>query len=119
MEGKELLEAEDRADSPSSRNEDQPPVAQPEASRGGQVLGPAALWDLLEKKFLEYQQLTYRSPEERRESLLSLLPLFLKVRIMLQNFGYYLTNNDCASLCGTVCCIFNFFSLFEGWEEGE
>ncbi|XP_040854166.1 WD repeat- and FYVE domain-containing protein 4-like isoform X2 [Ochotona curzoniae] len=73
MEGKELLEAEDRADSPSSRNEDQP-----EASRGGQVLGPAALWDLLEKKFLEYQQLTYRSPEERRESLLSLLPLFLK-----------------------------------------
>ncbi|XP_058527545.1 WD repeat- and FYVE domain-containing protein 4 isoform X2 [Ochotona princeps] len=78
MEGKDLLEAEGRAESPSARNEDQPPVAQPEASHGGQVLGPAALWDLLEKKFLEYQQLTYRSPEERRESLLSLLPLFLK-----------------------------------------
>ncbi|EHB02925.1 Protein WDFY4 [Heterocephalus glaber] len=72
MEAGEFPKAEDRAEDPGSQNEgqlDSPP--------GGQSPSPTALWDMLERKFLEYQQLAHGSPGHRR-SLLSLLPLFLK-----------------------------------------
>ncbi|XP_023085965.1 WD repeat- and FYVE domain-containing protein 4 isoform X2 [Piliocolobus tephrosceles] len=73
MEAEDLSKAEDRNEDPGSKNEGQ--LAVP---CGGQSPGPTALWDMLERKFLEYQQLTHKSPTERQKSLLSLLPLFLK-----------------------------------------
>ncbi|XP_011805748.1 PREDICTED: WD repeat- and FYVE domain-containing protein 4 [Colobus angolensis palliatus] len=73
MEAEDLSKAEDRNEDPGTKNEGQ--LAVP---REGQSPGPAALWDMLERKFLEYQQLTHKSPTERQKSLLSLLPLFLK-----------------------------------------
>ncbi|KAM6156463.1 WD repeat- and FYVE domain-containing protein 4 [Erethizon dorsatum] len=73
MEAGELPKAEDRAEDPGSQDE-----GQPASPPGGQSPGPTALWDMLEGKFLEYQQLTHRTPEGRQRSLLSLLPLFLK-----------------------------------------
>ncbi|KAF6112259.1 WDFY family member 4 [Phyllostomus discolor] len=78
MEGEDVSKAEDRAKDPGSKNEGQPDVVQPDFPHGGQFQGPAALWEKVEKKFLEYQQLGHRSPAEHQRSLLSLLPLFLK-----------------------------------------
>ncbi|XP_027627322.1 WD repeat- and FYVE domain-containing protein 4 [Tupaia chinensis] len=74
-----LPEAEGRAEDPGSESDGLPTAAQPAFPQGGQPPGPTALWDTLERKFLEYQQLTHGSPDERRESLLCLLPLFLKL----------------------------------------
>uniref|UniRef100_A0A8C9AXW4 Alfy-like armadillo-like repeat domain-containing protein n=1 Tax=Prolemur simus TaxID=1328070 RepID=A0A8C9AXW4_PROSS len=78
MEAEDLSKAEDRTEDPGSKNEDRPAVVQPGVPLGGQSPGPTALWDMLERRFLEYEQLTHRSPDERLKSLLSLLPLFLK-----------------------------------------
>lgn len=78
MEAKDVPKAEDRAEDPGSKNKGQPDVAQPDFPRGGQTPGPTTLWEMLERKFLEYQQQAYRSPAERQKSLLNLLPLFLK-----------------------------------------
>ncbi|XP_058155114.1 WD repeat- and FYVE domain-containing protein 4 isoform X2 [Dasypus novemcinctus] len=73
MEAGGISEAEDRAEEPGSTHAAQHEAAQPE-----RPCGPTALWETLERKFLEFKQLTFRSPEERRKSLLALLPLFLK-----------------------------------------
>ncbi|KAM9702573.1 WD repeat- and FYVE domain-containing protein 4 isoform 5-T5 [Dama dama] len=78
MEAKDFSEAEDRAEDPGSKNKGQPDAAQPDFPPGGQTPGPTALWEMLERKFLEYQQLAPRSPAEQQKSLLNLLPLFLK-----------------------------------------
>ncbi|XP_076787562.1 WD repeat- and FYVE domain-containing protein 4 isoform X2 [Arvicanthis niloticus] len=78
MEAEDLSKAEDRAEDPDFQNEGQPPAVKPSLSLEGQSPGPTVLWDMLEEKFLEYQQLMHKNPEERRKSLLSLLPLFLK-----------------------------------------
>nr|XP_048277556.1 WD repeat- and FYVE domain-containing protein 4 isoform X1 [Myodes glareolus]XP_048277557.1 WD repeat- and FYVE domain-containing protein 4 isoform X1 [Myodes glareolus]XP_048277558.1 WD repeat- and FYVE domain-containing protein 4 isoform X1 [Myodes glareolus]XP_048277559.1 WD repeat- and FYVE domain-containing protein 4 isoform X1 [Myodes glareolus]XP_048277560.1 WD repeat- and FYVE domain-containing protein 4 isoform X1 [Myodes glareolus]XP_048277561.1 WD repeat- and FYVE domain-containi len=78
MEAEDLSKAEDRPEGPGFQNEGQPPAMKPDFPLEGQCPGPTALWDTLEKKFLEYQQLTHKNPEERRKNLLSLLPLFLK-----------------------------------------
>uniref|UniRef100_A0A5F7Z9T5 WDFY family member 4 n=1 Tax=Macaca mulatta TaxID=9544 RepID=A0A5F7Z9T5_MACMU len=78
MEAEDLSKAEDRNEDPGSKSEGQLAAVQPDVPRGGQSPGPTALWDMLERKFLEYQQLTHKSPTERQKSLLSLLPLFLK-----------------------------------------
>lgn len=80
MEAEDLSKAEDRPEGPGFQNEGQFPAMKPDFPLEGQCPGPTALWDTLEKKFLEYQQLTHKNPEERRKNLLSLLPLFLKVR---------------------------------------
>lgn len=81
MEAEDLPKAEDRPEDPGSKNEGQSTAAQPGFPLGRQSPGPTDLWDMLERKFLEYQQMTHGSADERRKSLLSLLPLFLKVRI--------------------------------------
>ncbi|XP_054292971.1 WD repeat- and FYVE domain-containing protein 4 isoform X3 [Pongo pygmaeus] len=78
MEAEDLSKAEDRNEDPGSKNEGQLAVVQPDVPHGGQSPSPTALWDMLERKFLEYQQLTHKSPIEHQKSLLSLLPLFLK-----------------------------------------
>ncbi|PNI21917.1 WDFY4 isoform 3 [Pan troglodytes] len=78
MEAEDLSKAEDRNEDPGSKNEGQLAAVQPDVPHGGQSSSPTALWDMLERKFLEYQQLTHKSPIERQKSLLSLLPLFLK-----------------------------------------
>nr|XP_014697031.2 LOW QUALITY PROTEIN: WD repeat- and FYVE domain-containing protein 4 [Equus asinus] len=78
MEAEDVSTAEDRAEDPGSNNEGRPDGAQPDYPHGGQPPGPTALWEMLERKFLEYQQLPHRSPGERHKGLLSLLPLFLK-----------------------------------------
>ncbi|KAM5241310.1 WD repeat- and FYVE domain-containing protein 4 isoform 3-T5 [Hipposideros larvatus] len=78
METEDVSKAEDKAEDPASQNEGQPDVAQPDFPHGRQSQGPTALWEMLERKFLGYQQLAHRSPAERQKSLLSLLPLFLK-----------------------------------------
>ncbi|XP_057626452.1 WD repeat- and FYVE domain-containing protein 4 [Chionomys nivalis] len=78
MEAEDLSKAEDRPEDPGFQNEGQSPAMKPDFPLEGQCPGPTALWDTLEKKFLEYQQLTHKNPEERRKNLLSLLPLFLK-----------------------------------------
>uniref|UniRef100_H0WV48 WDFY family member 4 n=1 Tax=Otolemur garnettii TaxID=30611 RepID=H0WV48_OTOGA len=78
MEAEDLSKAEDRSEDPSARNGDQDTVTQSNFPVGGQSPGPTALWDTLERQFLEYEQLSDRSPDERQKSLLSLLPLFLK-----------------------------------------
>ncbi|KAH0510243.1 WD repeat- and FYVE domain-containing protein 4 [Microtus ochrogaster] len=78
MEAEDLSKAEDRPEDPGFQNEGQSPAMKHDFPLEGQCPGPTALWDTLEKKFLEYQQLTHKNPEERRKNLLSLLPLFLK-----------------------------------------
>ncbi|XP_049501299.1 WD repeat- and FYVE domain-containing protein 4 isoform X1 [Panthera uncia] len=78
MEAEDVSRAEDRAECPGSKNEGQPDVAQPDFPHGGQSPGPTALWEMLERKFLEYQKLAHGSPAEHQQSLLNLLPLFLK-----------------------------------------
>lgn len=80
MEAEDLSKAEDRPGDSSFQNEGQSPAVQPDFPAEGQHPGPTALWDMLEKKFQEYQQLIHKNLEDRRKSLLSLLPLFLKVR---------------------------------------
>lgn len=82
MEAKDVSKAEDRAEDPGSENKGQPDIAAPDLPQGGQTPGPTALWEMLERKFLEYQQLDPRSPAERQKSLLNLLPQFLKVSII-------------------------------------
>ncbi|CAH7126598.1 Wdfy4 [Phodopus roborovskii] len=78
MEAEDLSKAEDRPEDPGFQNENQSPALKPDFPLEEQCPGPTVLWDMLEKKFLEYQQLTHKNPEERRKNLLSLLPLFLK-----------------------------------------
>ncbi|XP_066098694.1 WD repeat- and FYVE domain-containing protein 4 isoform X2 [Saccopteryx bilineata] len=78
MEAEDVSKAEDRAEKPRIKNEGQPDAAQAELPHGGPSQGPTVLWEMVEQKFLEYQQLANRSPAERQKSLLSLLPLFLK-----------------------------------------
>ncbi|XP_037659974.1 WD repeat- and FYVE domain-containing protein 4 [Choloepus didactylus] len=77
MEVEGISKAEDRAEDLGSTNED-PPAARPDLPQGEPLQGPSALWEVLEQKFLEFEQLVFRSPEERQKSLLGLLPLFLK-----------------------------------------
>jgi hypothetical protein len=96
------MEAEDRPGEPGSKNEDQPTAGQPGIPLGGLSPGPTALWDMLETKFLEYQQLTHQNPDEHRKSLLSLLPLFLKVRIFFESFNCF--NNYIFKVC-SLCHI--------------
>lgn len=83
MEGEDVSKAEDGVEDPASKHEGQPDVAQPDFPHGGQSQGPTALWEMLERKFLEYQTLAHGSAAERQKSLLSLLPLFLKVSILI------------------------------------
>ncbi|XP_025736364.1 WD repeat- and FYVE domain-containing protein 4 isoform X2 [Callorhinus ursinus] len=78
MEVEDVSRAEDRAEYPGSKTEGQPDVAQPDFLHGRQSPGPTALWEMLERKFLEYQKLAHESPAEHQQSLLNLLPLFLK-----------------------------------------
>lgn len=78
MEAEDLSKTEDRPEDPGFQNEGQSPAVKPSFSLEGQSPGPSVLWDMLEQKFLDYQQLMPRNPEERRKNLLSLLPLFLK-----------------------------------------
>uniref|UniRef100_A0A8C9P8F4 WD repeat- and FYVE domain-containing protein 4 n=1 Tax=Spermophilus dauricus TaxID=99837 RepID=A0A8C9P8F4_SPEDA len=78
MEAEDLSKAEDGPENPGLKNEGQSAAVQPEGPLGRQSPGPTDLWDMLERKFLEYQQMTYGSADERRKSLLCLLPLFLK-----------------------------------------
>uniref|UniRef100_A0A673T1B7 WDFY family member 4 n=1 Tax=Suricata suricatta TaxID=37032 RepID=A0A673T1B7_SURSU len=78
MEAEDVSRAEDRAECAGSKNEGQPDVAQPDFPLGSESPGPTALWEMLERKFLEYQQLAHGSPAEHQQSLLNLLPLFLK-----------------------------------------
>ncbi|KAF7464798.1 Hypothetical predicted protein [Marmota monax] len=78
MEAEDLSKAEDGPEDPGLKNEGQSAAVQPEFPLGRQSPGPTDLWDMLERKFLEYQQMTYGSADERRKSLLCLLPLFLK-----------------------------------------
>ncbi|KAM4840423.1 WD repeat- and FYVE domain-containing protein 4 isoform X1 [Urocitellus parryii] len=78
MEAEDLSKAEDGPEDPGLKNEGQSAAVQPEIPLGRQSPGPTDLWDMLERKFLEYQQMTYGSADERRKSLLCLLPLFLK-----------------------------------------
>ncbi|XP_062943018.1 WD repeat- and FYVE domain-containing protein 4 [Cynocephalus volans] len=78
METEDLSKAVDRTEDPGSKNDVQPTAVQPDLPLGEQSPGPTALWDTLERKFLEYQHLTHRSLDERQKNLLSLLPLFLK-----------------------------------------
>ncbi|KAL6059161.1 hypothetical protein STEG23_008068, partial [Scotinomys teguina] len=78
MEVEDLSKAEDRPEDPGFQKEVQSPAMKLDFPLEGQCPGPTVLWDMLEKKFLEYQQLIHKNPEERRKSLLSLLPLFLK-----------------------------------------
>lgn len=81
MEPVEFSKADDRSEDLDFQNEGQSPAMKHDFPLEGQSPAPTVLWDQLEKKFLEYQQLMYKDPEERRKSLLSLLPLFLKVRV--------------------------------------
>ncbi|XP_050997771.1 WD repeat- and FYVE domain-containing protein 4 isoform X1 [Acomys russatus] len=78
MDVEEFSKAEDRPEDPGFQNEGQSLAEKPNFPLEGQITDPTVLWDMLEKKFLEYQQLTHKNLEERRKSLLSLLPLFLK-----------------------------------------
>uniref|UniRef100_A0A8C5NWV7 WD repeat and FYVE domain containing 4 n=1 Tax=Jaculus jaculus TaxID=51337 RepID=A0A8C5NWV7_JACJA len=78
MEAEDISKVEDRPEDISSKNEGQTLGVQPDFPVGRQPPGPSDLWDMLEKKFLEYQQLKHKSPDERRKNLLNLLPLFLK-----------------------------------------
>ncbi|XP_036079371.1 WD repeat- and FYVE domain-containing protein 4 isoform X5 [Rousettus aegyptiacus] len=78
MEAEDVSKAEDRAEDPDFKNEGQSDVAQPDFPCGGDCKSPTALWEVLERKFLEYQQLACTSPAEHQKSLLSVLPLFLK-----------------------------------------
>ncbi|KAL1780563.1 WD repeat-and FYVE domain-containing protein 4 isoform X1 [Sigmodon hispidus] len=78
MEAEDLSKAEDRSKDLGFQNEGQSPAVKPDFPPEGQCPGPTVLWDMLEVKFLEYQQLMPKNPEERRKSLLNLLPLFLK-----------------------------------------
>lgn len=84
MEAEDISKNEDRVEDPHCKNKDQPHVAQPkELSPEGQFPSPMALWEKLEKRFLEYKELTHRNPSESQKNLLSLLPLFLKVGILI------------------------------------
>ncbi|XP_004607454.2 WD repeat- and FYVE domain-containing protein 4 [Sorex araneus] len=82
MEAEDIPKAEDRVEDKvedsSFKNNGQPDVSLPEFSPGGQSPSPMALWEKLEREFLDYQQLVYRNPTERQKNLLNLLPLFLK-----------------------------------------
>uniref|UniRef100_A0A8D2AKB2 WDFY family member 4 n=1 Tax=Sciurus vulgaris TaxID=55149 RepID=A0A8D2AKB2_SCIVU len=78
MEAEDLSKAKDIPGDPGFKNEGQSTAVQPEFPLGEQSPCPTDLWDMLERKFLEYQQMTHESADERRKSLLSLLPLFLK-----------------------------------------
>lgn len=78
MEAEDCSKAEDRPEDPGFQNEGQSSAVKPTFSLEEQSPGPTVLWDMLEQKFLEYQQLIHKNPEERRRNLLSLLPLFLK-----------------------------------------
>ncbi|XP_006757192.1 PREDICTED: WD repeat- and FYVE domain-containing protein 4 [Myotis davidii] len=77
MEAEGVSKAEDGAEDPGPKA-DQPDGAQSDSPPGVQSPGPTALWETVERKFLEYQQLAHRNPADRQESLLRLLPLFLK-----------------------------------------
>ncbi|XP_012889184.1 PREDICTED: WD repeat- and FYVE domain-containing protein 4 isoform X1 [Dipodomys ordii] len=72
------MEAEARPEDPHSDNEGQATAEQLDCPPGEPSPGPTDLWDTLERKFLEYQQLIPKSPDEHQKSLLNLLPLFLK-----------------------------------------
>lgn len=78
MEAEDRSKAEDRPEDPGFQNEGRASAVKPTFSLEEQSPGPTVLWDMLEQKFLEYQQLIHKNPEERRRNLLSLLPLFLK-----------------------------------------
>ncbi|XP_029419907.1 WD repeat- and FYVE domain-containing protein 4 isoform X2 [Nannospalax galili] len=78
MEAEDYSKAEDRPEDPGSKNEGQSSAVQPDFPPEQQSTGPTVLWDMLDSKFLEYQQLMHKNPEDRRRSLLSFLPLFLK-----------------------------------------
>lgn len=83
MEADGVSKAEDGTEEPGSKDEGRLDAAQSDCPPGGQSQGPTALWEMVERKFLEYRQLAPGSPVERHKSLLSLLPLFLKVGVLL------------------------------------
>ncbi|XP_048195177.1 WD repeat- and FYVE domain-containing protein 4 [Perognathus longimembris pacificus] len=72
------MEAKARPEDPHSDSEGEATAEEPDCIQGEQSPGPTALWDMLERKFLEHQQLKNKSPDEHQKSLLNLLPLFLK-----------------------------------------
>lgn len=82
MEAEGVPKTEDGAED-SGPKAGQPDAAQSDSPARVQSPGPMALWETVERKFLEYQQLAQRSPADHQESLLSLLPLFLKVSIVI------------------------------------
>lgn len=82
MEANGVPKAEDGAEDPGPQA-GRPAAAQSDSLAGVQTPGPTALWETVERKFLEYQQLAHRSPADRQESLLRLLPLFLKVSAVI------------------------------------
>nr|KAF6294195.1 WDFY family member 4 [Pipistrellus kuhlii] len=77
MEADGVPKAEGGAEDPGPQA-GRPAASQSDSPAGVQTPGPTALWETVERKFLEYQQLAHRSPADRQESLLRLLPLFLK-----------------------------------------
>lgn len=82
MEADGISKAEDGAEDPGPKA-GQPDVAQSDSPAGMQSPGPTALWEMVERKFLEYEQLAHRSPADCQESLLRFLPLFLKVSVVI------------------------------------
>lgn len=82
MEADGVPKAEDGAEDPGPQA-GRPAAAQSDSLAGVQTPGPTALWETVERKFLEYQQLAHRSSADRQESLLRLLPLFLKVSAVI------------------------------------
>ncbi|XP_060047361.1 WD repeat- and FYVE domain-containing protein 4 isoform X1 [Erinaceus europaeus] len=78
MEAEDNSKAKDRSENPGSKNEGQPDVAQPILPQQAPSSSPNALWEKLERKYLDYEELVDRSPAEHQKSLLSFLPLFLK-----------------------------------------
>ncbi|XP_006897794.1 PREDICTED: WD repeat- and FYVE domain-containing protein 4-like [Elephantulus edwardii] len=63
---------------PGSNNDNQINIVQLDSLHGEQSSSPEDLWEVLERKFLEHKQATFRNPDEYQKNLLSLLPLFLK-----------------------------------------
>ncbi|XP_042636598.1 WD repeat- and FYVE domain-containing protein 4 [Orycteropus afer afer] len=78
MEAEDIAKAGDREQDPGSHSDDRPDTLQPDFPSEGQSLGPDALWEVLERKFLKHKQVAFRTPDECQKNLLSLLPLFLK-----------------------------------------
>ncbi|XP_074152220.1 WD repeat- and FYVE domain-containing protein 4 [Sminthopsis crassicaudata] len=72
---KEKEDASNKTDHEASPSD----LLQPELFQGRHPQCPTALWEMLERQFLEYAQAApFLNPENQQRTLLSLLPLFLK-----------------------------------------